>query len=274
MLDAALRKCAQDGTLDVRALPILEEPGDLVLQSNLLNNLGIEAYMWAAGTKPLSCTGGELSRRAGDVVNVARAQNNEEEIVSDQGKLEEAEKLLVEAQRVWRPARYPVGVALARSNLGRVAARAGRFDEALGLFDEALAAFRALGSEVFVQETEARRAECLVLAGRFQEALEIVPGGIEAVEGTPQLGAFLERLYGYALVQARRADEAPPALRAEHRARPGPRGRVRGGADAGGARPHAAQRSGGRRGEQGDARAPRRAGHAARAAAVRRAGAV
>jgi hypothetical protein len=50
MLDAALRKCAQDGTLDVRALPILEEPGDLVLQSNLLNNLGIEAYMWAAGT--------------------------------------------------------------------------------------------------------------------------------------------------------------------------------------------------------------------------------
>jgi hypothetical protein len=43
------------------ALPILEEAGDLVLQSNLLNNLGIEAYMWAAGTKPLSCTGGAAS---------------------------------------------------------------------------------------------------------------------------------------------------------------------------------------------------------------------
>lgn len=43
------------------ALPILEEAGDLVLQSNLLNNLGIEAYMWAATTKPLSCTGGAAS---------------------------------------------------------------------------------------------------------------------------------------------------------------------------------------------------------------------
>jgi tetratricopeptide (TPR) repeat protein len=153
---------------------------------------------------------GELSRRAGDVVNVARAQNNEGRSSPTRGKLEEAEKLFVEAQRVWRAARYPVGVALARSNLGRVAARAGRFDEALGLFEEALAAFRALGSEAFVHETEARRAECLVLAGRFQEALEIVPRGIEAAEGTPQLGAFLERLYGYALVQARRADEARP----------------------------------------------------------------
>jgi tetratricopeptide (TPR) repeat protein len=142
---------------------------------------------------------------------VARAQNNEGEILSDQGKLEEAEHLFTETLRVWRAAGYPVGLALATSNLGRVAARAGRFDEALGLFEEALAAFRALGSEAFVHETEARRAECLVLAGRFQEALEIVPRGIEAGEGIPQLGAFLERLYGYALVQARRADEARPA---------------------------------------------------------------
>jgi tetratricopeptide (TPR) repeat protein len=80
------------------------------------------------------------------------------------------------------------------------------------VFDEALGAFRALGSEAFVQETEARRAECLVLAGRFQEALEILPGAIEAAEETPQLGAFLERLYGYALVQTRQADEARPHL--------------------------------------------------------------
>ena len=194
------------------ALPMLEEAGDLVLQSNVLNNLGMEAYFAARwdDASELYRRGGSLSGRAGDVVNVARAQNNEGEILSDQGKLEEAEHLFTEALRVWRAAGYPVGIALATSNLGRVAARAGRFDEALTLFEEALAAFRALGSEAFVQETEARRAECLVLAGRFQEALEIVPRGIEAVEGTPQLGAFLERLYGYALVQARRADEARP----------------------------------------------------------------
>jgi class 3 adenylate cyclase/tetratricopeptide (TPR) repeat protein len=194
------------------ALTLLEEAGDLVLQSNVLNNLGMEAYLtarWDEASK-LYRRGGGLSGRAGDVVNVARAQNNEAEILSDQGKLEEAEHLFTEALRVWRAAGYPIGIALATSNLGRVAARAGRFDEALELFEEALAAFRALGSEAFVQETEARRAECFVLGGRFQDALEIVPGANEAAEGNPQLAAFLERLHGYALVQARRADEARP----------------------------------------------------------------
>ena len=75
---------------------------------------------------------------------------------------------------------------------------------------EALAAFEALGSEALGQETQARRAECLVLAGRFQEALDIVPSVLEAAEENPLLGPFLERLHGYALVQARRADEARP----------------------------------------------------------------
>jgi class 3 adenylate cyclase/tetratricopeptide (TPR) repeat protein len=196
------------------ALPMLEEAGDLVLQSNLVNNLGIEAYYagrWDEASE-LYRRSGELSGRAGDVVNVARAQNNEGEILSDQGKLEEAEALFVEAQRVWRAARYPVGIALATSNLGRVGARARRFDEALELLDDALEQFRALGSEAFVRETEARRAECFVLAGRHHDALALLPGAVDAAVETPILCAILERLYGYALVQARRPHEAGPHL--------------------------------------------------------------
>ena len=194
------------------ALPMLEEAGDLVLQANVLNNLGIEAYYagrWDEASE-LYRRGGELSARAGDVVNVARAQNNEGEILSDQGRLEEADERFLEAQRVWRAARYPVGSALAASNLGRVAARARRFDEALELLAGALEAFEALGSEAFVQDTEARRAECFVLAGRYKEALESLPGVLEAADGRPLVCAFLERLHGYALVQARRAEEAAP----------------------------------------------------------------
>jgi class 3 adenylate cyclase/tetratricopeptide (TPR) repeat protein len=194
------------------ALPMLEEAGDLVLESNLVNNLGIEAYYagrWDEASE-LYRRSGELSRRAGDVVNVARAQNNEGEIVSDQGKLEEAEALFREARRVWRAARYPVGIALATSNLGRVAARARRFDEALELLSEALTAFEALGSEALVHETQARRAECLVLGGRYQEALDVAPTVLEAAEENPLLYPFLERLHGYALMQARRGEEAGP----------------------------------------------------------------
>jgi tetratricopeptide (TPR) repeat protein len=103
-----------------------------------------------------------------------------------------------------------VGIALATSNLGRVAARAGRFDEALTLLAEALAGFGALGSEAFVQETEARRIECLVLSGRHQEALKSLSAAQEASEERSLVGAFLERLHGYALVQARRPGEARP----------------------------------------------------------------
>ena len=196
------------------ALPMLEEAGDLVLQSNVVNNLGMEAYFagrWDEAPE-LYRRSGELSRRAGDVVNVARAQNNEGEILSDQGKLQEAEELFVEAQRVWRAGRYPVGIALATSNLGRVASHAGRFDEALELLAEALSSFQALGSAAFVQETEARRVESFVLAGRFQEALDAAPAVLEAAEENPLLQPFLERLHGYALVQARHADEAGPHL--------------------------------------------------------------
>jgi hypothetical protein len=49
-----------------------------------------------------------------------------------------------------------------------------------------------------------------VLAGRFQEALDVAPTVLEAAEENPLLYPFLERLHGYALVQARRADEAGP----------------------------------------------------------------
>jgi len=195
------------------ALPMLEEAGDLVLQSNLVNNLGIEAYYagrWDEASE-LYRRSGELSGRAGDVVNVARAQNNEGEIRSDQGKLAGAEALFLEARRVWRAAQYPVGVALSTSNLGRAAARLGRFDEALELLGEACTSFEALGSDALAQEAQARRMESLVLAGHFQEALELVRSLEEASEN-PLLDPFVERLHGYALVQARRADEARPCF--------------------------------------------------------------
>ena len=196
------------------ALPMLEEAGDLVLQSNLLNNLGIEAYYagrWDEASE-LYRRSGELSGRAGDVVNVARAQNNEGEIRSDQGKLEGAEELFQEARRAWRAAQYPVGVALSTSNLGRAAARLGRFDESLELLHEACASFEALGSEALAQESQARRVESLVLAGHFQEALDLVPSLLEGTGENPLLDPFVERLHGYALVQARRAEEARPRL--------------------------------------------------------------
>jgi tetratricopeptide (TPR) repeat protein len=171
--------------------------------SSLLNNVGIEAYFdgrWDEAGELYRRSGG-VSQRAGDVVNVARAQNNEAEILVDQGRLDEARALLEEALRTWRAAGYGVGIGLATSNLGRVAALAGRFAEAEVMLREALAQFEQLGAESIVLDTRARLAECFVLAGRHSDALAFLRPHLAEAE-LPQR-SLIERLAGYAVFQSR-----------------------------------------------------------------------
>jgi tetratricopeptide (TPR) repeat protein len=178
----------------------------LLLATRLLEN-AVDAYFDGRWEEALDAyrRSGDLSRQAGDVVSGARASNNEAEILSDQGRLEEAGERFEEALRVWRAARYPVGIALATSNLGRVAARAGRFEEAHSLLEQARAEFEHIGADAFVHETDARIAECLVLEGRYKEADGLAARTLQAVgeDEATVLGAALERLLGYAAVQAR-----------------------------------------------------------------------
>lgn len=200
-----------------RALPLYEEVGDLVGYANALNNRGIDAYYEGRWDEAVDYyrRSGEESSRAGDVVNAARAKNNEAEILSDQGHLVEAESLFAEALRVWRAANYVVGVALATENLGRTAARSSRFDEAERLLREALGGFEAIGAESFVLETQARLVERFVLEGHYRDAEDLARATLEragAGAAGALLEAMLERLLGYAVVQGRRPDEAPPHL--------------------------------------------------------------
>ena len=213
LLDIAHTRLGRpDPSFRERALPMLEEVGDLVGLATAHNNLGVDAYYDGRWEEALSAyrRSGELSRRAGDVVSGARATNNEAEILSDQGRVEAAGERFEDALRVFRAARYPFGVAVASSNLARVAARSGRFEDAHPLFEEAQAEFERIGADAFVQETQARIAECFVFEGRYQEATEraaqaLADGDREA----SVLGAALERLRGYAAVQGRRPpDEA------------------------------------------------------------------
>jgi class 3 adenylate cyclase/tetratricopeptide (TPR) repeat protein len=189
-----------------RALAILEEVEDMARLTNLQNNIGIEAYFDGRWDEAVDWyrRSGESARRAGDVVNIARAANNEAEILSDQGRLAKARELFEEALRAWRACGYRVGIALATSNLGRAAARSGGFDEAHRSLDEALAVFTDLGAEAFVTETRTRIAECLVLEGRHREATALLATLVG--EGS----AIAERLAGYAAVQSR-----APASRAK-----------------------------------------------------------
>jgi class 3 adenylate cyclase/tetratricopeptide (TPR) repeat protein len=185
-----------------KALEILEDVGDLGRLLGLQNNVGIEAYYDGRWDDALDWyqRSRESASRIGDVVSVARAENNEAEILSDRGQFEEARALFDQALRVWRAADYRLGVALATSNLGRVMARSGQFEEAHRLLEDALARFEELGAEAYVAETQARLAECLVLEGRHKEAFAALTPLCEP--GSPQL-AIAERLAGYAVVQSR-----------------------------------------------------------------------
>ncbi len=197
-----------------RAVSLYEELGDDRGLSSALNNLGIHYYTrgdWDLSVE-LYRRSREADIRAGDPVNGAVHANNEAEVLSDQGRLDEAGPLFEEMVRICRGASFPIGEALGTSNLGRVAARAGLFEEAHGLYEDAERLFTEIGSKRYATETRARIAEVLVFEGRHEEARRIAEACRDEARETPfgGLEAMIERQLALALCQARLPDEARP----------------------------------------------------------------
>jgi class 3 adenylate cyclase/tetratricopeptide (TPR) repeat protein len=179
------------------ALPIYEELGDVVGQGNVLNNLGIEAYFEGRWDEAVDLyrRSRDAKARAGDIANAATQSNNEAEVLSDQGRIAEAERLLRDALRVWSAAGYQIGVALATSNLGRAAARAGRHDEGLELLERAAALFERIRAGGYVDETRAVASETLARVRRESEQsvlaaqLERTLAWAALIDGVPSAAA-------------------------------------------------------------------------------------
>jgi tetratricopeptide (TPR) repeat protein len=218
LLDSADRAL---GGLDeswlAKALPIYEELGDPIGRAITLNNWGIRAYY--AGrwddAQAFYAQSREAEQTSGDVVRAATASNNEAEILLDQGHTERAAGLFRDALRVYRASGYSFGAAVVVLNLARAEAAAGRFEEAHRLFDEAHAELAAIGSESFLLELDMRRSECFVLEGSYAEALELATATLEASEAAGEAGPrlpLLERVRGYAHIQARRAEQGRERL--------------------------------------------------------------
>jgi predicted ATPase/class 3 adenylate cyclase len=187
------------------ALPIYEDLGDLAGQARVLNNLGIEAYYEGRWDQALDLyeRSRELRRRTGDVTEVALQTNNVGEILSDQGRLAEAEAVFNEVLGVSDAAGSELISVVARSNLGRAAGRAGRYDEAEALLEGALRAFREMGA-MFVTECEARLAELEALRGRAAEAILRAQAPLtdaRAAGGLAPVEALLHRVIGMAHMQ-------------------------------------------------------------------------
>ena len=127
------------------------------------------------------------------------------EVLADQGRVDEAEKLLRDALRVARASRSASRMAEVALTLGRLLSRTGRFEEAHVMFSE--------GAGEYQGEADAREAECLMLEGRAEEALALSTSALErGIEGGFHLRVMLLRTQGCALLQLGRLDEAKAAL--------------------------------------------------------------
>jgi class 3 adenylate cyclase/tetratricopeptide (TPR) repeat protein len=195
------------------ARPIYEEIGDYRGLGVVLSNLGIHAYYEGRWHEALAFyrESQATMERAGYVGAVIQV-NNEAEVLSDQGRVDEAVPLFETYLRTARASRGRFHEGAALSNLARAAARSGRFDEAHELFDEALVVFAELSAERFAVEAKARIAECLVFEGRYREALEVATECREAAAKSPVGGveALILRSIGYAYHQARQPEEGRP----------------------------------------------------------------
>jgi tetratricopeptide (TPR) repeat protein len=138
------------------------------------------------------------------------------EILSDQGRIDEAEELFADVERVCDQAGQRLMSTVARGNLGRAAARAGRFDDAEPLLADALAGFREINAASFALETEMRLAELDVLRGdRPEEALVRTRAVLEVAEDAADMAALHAsalRLRAAARLQLGDAAAAEPDL--------------------------------------------------------------
>jgi Tfp pilus assembly protein PilF len=145
---------------------------------------------------------------------VAVQTNNIGEILSDQGRLAEAEEHFREAMHVADVSRHELTSKVARSNLGRAAARAGRYDEAAELLEAAADGFRDMQA-MFTVETEARIAELDAMRGLPEAALTRAKKTLQAARnagGLAPIEALLHRVAGLAHAQLGDTDAARISL--------------------------------------------------------------
>jgi tetratricopeptide (TPR) repeat protein len=203
----------EEATHSEGALEIYERLNDLDRQAAVLNNLGGFAYhegRWHDAVA-LYERAAEASERAGDTANAAFGACNVGEVLSDQGRLEEAGRQLRRALRIWRGSEYDWGTAFATTLLGRAAVRSGRHAEGLDLLEQGLSGFQRLRALPDAALAEAYTAEGLAFAGRPEAALLAADRALRDATRTVPL---LHRVRGFALAQLGDRDGAAHALHA------------------------------------------------------------
>jgi tetratricopeptide (TPR) repeat protein len=197
------------------ALHIYEELGDVDGAGGVMNNLGGYAYWRGEWDKAVELyeRGREALARSGNAAIAALGYVNVGEILSDQGRLPDAEECLTDAVRVFSAAgsgETPFAEAL----MGRTLARQGRFDEAHVVLDRALQAFENDGARTDALMTEVYITEAMAFENRAEEALVRGDTILPRAEAEESFVAVLQRARGWALAQLGAPEAVAVAMQA------------------------------------------------------------
>jgi len=200
-----------------RALEIYRQTGNKKRIGAVLNHLAMRSYLGGRWDDCLALAdqARDATNAIGDRWSAAAVGYNIGETLADQGRHEEAEPVVRESMSVWSEDGAATDAAEAASLLGRILTNMGRFDEAQELLEGALATFRAGGDEVEDLKAEGRLAYLVLLRGDPGSAVERLESALrraEGSEGLASLTAALQRVYGAALVECGRVDDAQVAL--------------------------------------------------------------
>lgn len=200
------------------SLRIYEELGDVDGQGGVMNNLGGYAYWRGEWDRAVDLyeRGREARVRTGNTAVAAEGDVNVGEILSDQGRLPDAEERLADALRVWSAARS-VNTPFAEALMGRTLARQGRFDGAHVMFDRALAAYEKARARTGALLVDVYATEALAFEERAVEALARADAAMSRPEGQDGGGLFapvLQRARGWALASLGDAEAARAAMEA------------------------------------------------------------
>ena len=217
-------------TNSTRALELYRELGDLERQGGVLNNLGLIAYFAGRWNDALELYGAAVAawEQAGDTRSVSLASFNIGEILSAQGRLDEAEPLLREALRSCRAAGAVTDIADSLMETALLDARRGDFAGAFAQLEEARGLHEQTGNQSATVLIDARVAEALELGGEYDRAAELATRALARAagdEGNALVLPVLSRVLGQAHLVAGRREAARSALelaiteanRVEHR---------------------------------------------------------
>jgi tetratricopeptide (TPR) repeat protein len=212
-LDIALVQSgrSKEATNSWAALKIFEQLGDAEHESMVLNNLGVLAYFEGRWDDAISLylRAGEASERAGLPATVAYTDGNVGEILSDQGRLDEAETHLQRARRIWI-ATGDQNVGFLDVLLARLTIRRGHHREGIAMLEAAVASLRRLKLDADAGFAQALIAEAEALGGDPLVALDIASRELQAQD---RLRPLLTRVAGVALARLGEREAAIRELR-------------------------------------------------------------